>query len=76
MDYLSNNYIYQSQPEYIGNFEYITNDKKENNFLTDKQIEILLEPYQNNNANNNANNKIIIFLFIFFIFLTFSFFNF
>jgi hypothetical protein len=80
MDYLSNNNlaylsddnIYQSTYGIIENNEIIDNDNddkeegKEKNFLTDVQIQNLLENYENN-LNNNKNNKILfIFLFLFF----------
>ena len=72
MDYLSNDFVYKSQPEIItDNLNYNTDDDtKESNFLTDKQIEDLLEPFENNLKNKNKN---ILFLFLIFFLLIFCF---
>ena len=66
MDYLSNDFVYKSQPEIIiDNILYDDNGSQESRFLTDKQIEDLLEPYENNSKNKN---KLFLFLIFFFIF--------
>jgi hypothetical protein len=79
MDYLSNNNlaylsddnIYQSTYGIVENNEINDNDDKEEgkekNFLTDVQIENLLENYENN-LNNNNNNKILLFIILFILF--------
>lgn len=83
MDYLSNNSlaylsddnIYEStygiieNNEIIDDYDYDNEAGNEKNFLTDVQIQNLLENYENN---NNKNNKILfIILFILFLLLVF-----
>jgi hypothetical protein len=92
MDYLSNNNlaylsddnVYKSTFGIVENNEIINNDyddnkdgTKEKNFLTDVQIQNLLENYENKFNNNNDKNKkllfFIIFIFFFLIFCCFIF---
>ena len=82
MDYLSNNNlaylsddnIYQSTYGIIENNEIIDNDNddkeegKEKNFLTDVQIQNLLENYENNLNNKNKNKKKLLFFILFILF--------
>ena len=71
MNYFSDNFIYTSQPEIIPENIINTDDeKKEKNFLTDEQIQNLLENYENKSNNKNKNLLFIIF-FIFFLLLIF-----
>lgn len=74
MEYLSNDYIYHSQPEYI-NSSINTDDGKYSNLLTDEQIAVLLEPYENNleYKYNYKFKNILLFLFLIFFFLIFGF---
>ncbi len=85
MDYLSNNSlaylsdenIYQSTFGIVENIEKDDDDKEtgnEKNFLTDEQIQNLLENYEN--KSNNKNKKllfIILFILFFLIFCCFIF---
>lgn len=71
MEYLSNDYIYHSQPEYINSSFSTDNDVKYSNLLTDEQIAVLLEPYENNSKYKFKN--ILLFLFLIFFFLIFGF---
>ena len=68
MDYLSDKFIYTSQPEIIlQDVINIDNDKKEKNFLTDEQIQNLLENYE------NKSNKNLLFIILFILFFLFIF---
>jgi hypothetical protein len=70
MDYLSNNFIYKSQPEIISQDVINTDDdKKEKNFLTDEQIQNLLENYENKSNKKNKNLLFIILFIFFFLFI-------
>jgi hypothetical protein len=76
--YLSDENIYQSTFGIVENNEIIDNDDNNNevgnekNFLTDVQIEKLLENYENKNKNKNKNKKLLfIILFILFLLLVF-----
>jgi len=71
MEYLSNDYIYHSQPEYINSSFSTDNDGKYSNLLTDEQIAVLLEPYENNSKYKLKN--ILLFIFLIFFFLIFGF---
>ncbi len=71
MEYLSNDYIYHSQPEYINSSFNTDNDGKYSNLLTDEQIAVLLEPYENNSKYKFKN--ILLFLFFVIFFLIFGF---
>ena len=80
--YLSDDNIYQSTYGIVENNEIIDNDdndndkegEKEKNFLTDTQIQNLLENYENNLNNNNKNkNKKLLFIIFFILFLFFVF---
>ena len=71
MEYLSNDYIYHSQPEYINSSFSTDNDGKYSNLLTDEQIAVLLEPYENNSKYKLKN--ILLFLFFVIFFLIFGF---
>ncbi len=71
MEYLSNDYIYHSQPEYINSSFSTDNDGKYSNLLTDEQIAVLLEPYENNSKYKFKN--ILLFLFFVIFFLIFGF---
>ena len=75
--YLSNNNIYKSTFGIVENNEINDDDDnkdgtKEKNFLTDIQIQNLLENYDNksnnNNNNNNNKNKKILFITLFILF--------
>ena len=77
MDYLSNNNlaylsddnVYQSTFGIIEDIEKIDDNDNENgnekNFLTNEQIQNLLENYENN---NNKNNKKLLFIILFILF--------
>jgi hypothetical protein len=70
MAYLSNDNVYKSTFGIVENNEIIDNDNDdsgEKNFLTDEQIQILLENYENKSNNNNKNLLFIIFFFLFFL---------
>ena len=71
MEYLSNDYIYHSQPEYINSSFSTDNDGKYSNLLSDEQIAVLLEPYENNSKYKFKN--ILLFLFFVIFFLIFGF---
>lgn len=73
MNYLSDNFIYTSQPEIIPQ-DIINNDDddydyytKEKNFLTDVQIQNLLENYENKINYKNKNLLFIIFFILLFL---------
>ena len=69
MEYLSNDYIYHSQPEYINSSFSTDNDRKYSNLLTDEQIAVLLEPYENKYKFKYDIKNILLFLFLIFFFL-------
>ena len=71
MEYLSNDYIYHSQPEYINSSFSTDNDGKYSNLLSDEQIAVLLEPYENNSKYTFKN--ILLFLYFVIFFLIFGF---
>ncbi len=75
MDYLSNDFVYKSQPEIIqDNLIDIIDDNNGNNILTDEQVQNLLENYENKlNKTNNNNIKILFFFFFILFFLIFYF---
>ena len=73
MEYLSNDYIYHSQPEYINSSFNTDNDGKYSNLLTDEQIAVLLEPYENKYEFKYDIKNILLFLFLIFFFLIFGF---
>ena len=66
MEYLSNDYIYKSQPEYINSLFSTDNNGKYSNLLTDEQIAVLLEPYENNSKYKFKNILLFFILFILF----------
>ena len=69
MDYLSNDFVYKSQPEIIqDNLIDITDDKNGNNILTDEQVQNLLENYENKLNKTNNNNIKLLFIFFFILF--------
>ena len=73
--YLSDENVYQSTFGIVENIEKDDDDNdkeegKEKNFLTDVQIQNLLENYENNNNNKNKKLLFIIF-FILFLLLIF-----
>ena len=83
MDYLSNNNlaylsydnVYQSTFGIVENIEknddydYDNEEGNEKNFLTDQQIQTLLENYEN--KSNNKNKKLLFFILFIFFFLIF-----
>ena len=81
MDYLSNNNlaylsddnVYQSTFGIVENIEkiddYDNEAGNEKNFLTDQQIQTLLENYEN--KSNNKNKKLLFFIFFILFFLIF-----
>ena len=85
MDYLSNNNlaylsddnVYQSTFGIVENIEknddydYDNEDGNEKNFLTDEQIQTLLENYDNKSNNNNKNKKLLFFILFILFFLIF-----
>ena len=71
MEYLSNDYIYHTQHEYINSSFSTDNDGKYSNLLSDEQIAVLLEPYENNSKYKFKN--ILLFLFFVIFFLIFGF---
>lgn len=84
MDYLSNNNlaylsddnVYQSTFGVVENIQKDDDNEDENekNFLTDEQIQNLLENYENNeNKSNNKNKKLLFFMFFILFFLIFCF---
>jgi hypothetical protein len=78
MDYLSNDFVYKSQPEIIqDNLIDIIDDKNRNNILTDEQVQNLLENYENKlNKTNNNNIKLLFVIFFILFFLIFYFLSF
>jgi hypothetical protein len=85
MDYLSNNNlaylsddnVYKStfgiveRNETIDNYDYDNEGGNEKNFLTDEQIQNLLENYENNSNNNSKNKKLLFITFFILFFLIF-----
>ena len=82
MDYLSNNNlaylsddnVYESTFGIVENSNIINNNDnegKEKNFLTDEQIQILLENFEN--KSNNKNKNLLFFILFIFFFLIFCF---
>jgi hypothetical protein len=84
MDYLSNNNlaylsddnVYKSTFGIVENNEIINDDDdkeegKYKNFLTDVQIQNLLENYENKFNNNNDKNKKLLFIILFFLIFSF-----
>ncbi len=75
MDYLSNDFVYKSQPEIIqDNLIDIIDDNSGDNILTDEQVQNLLENYENKlNKTDNNNIKLLFFFFFILFFLIFYF---
>jgi hypothetical protein len=72
--YLSDDNVYKSTFGIVENNNIINKDDdtgNEKNFLTDEQIKILLENFEN--KSNNKNKNLLFFIFFIFFFLIFCF---